>query len=1376
MDAKKTIVHPNPREKASCLSVLLWWWTVRIFKTGYTKVLGTEDLYDPLKTDKSSVLGDRLETQWKIEVENAKKHKKKVSLLKTIFRTFLWEYSLLGLLQIFNEFILRLATPFFLGGFLKYFKPNTDVPYHIAFIFAGGICLTSILKVISINQSLYGALHIGGRVRIAVCSLVYRKALKLSKTALGETAPGKIVNLVANDVNRFDLVSILIHYMWSAPLTALIIAYFLYNQAGYAGVIGIAVIFIVVPIQSYTGKLSSIYRLQTAIKTDERVRLMDEIISGVQVIKMYAWEKPFCALVEIARKLELKIVTKSSYIRGIYMTFNIFTTRIALFSTLLTMLLYKEQLTADKVFVISSYFAILSHTMSGMFVRGFAEIAECLVAIRRLQHFLMYEEFEEMNPHQSYHARTIKKTDKRNSVKSNFHFINEGFVDDLRIRQNGLLINNDHFNNNSNCVKDVLDEAPETWAVKLDNVTAKWESDQAENTLEKINLEIETGKLYMVIGMVGAGKSSLLSAILKEIALTEGSIRVKGGLSYAGQESWVFGSSVRQNILFGQAYDRQRYQRVVKACALLRDFKQFPQGDQTIVGDRGSSLSGGQKARINLARAVYRQADIYLFDDPLSAVDAHVGKHLFEECIKHYLSGKTRILATHQLQYIKGVDAIILLDQGKMKFYKNYQQLLQSHPEYMPLIAAENSNNNEESFMEISTMQRKFSTISNKSKVSEACGDMEIEENEQHSENIDKLVEGTSKGTVKGSIFLNYFRAGANLFFGFIVFILFIATQFAASLNDLYVPFLITAEEAKLYKAVNITRNQTDEGLFKVQPWSQEVYLYVYSGIVMSIFLIGIIRSFAFYALCMRASQRLHDMVFSAFIRTGMRFFDTNPSGRILNRFSKDLVAIDELLPKALLDAGQIIMMTMGTLIVTCIISYYYIIPIVLLGAVFYWIRKVFLKTSKNVKRLEGMTRSPVFTHLNATLNGLTTIRAFGAQEILKHEFDKFQDLHTSSWFMFIVTSSAFGYSLDVFTFIFVTVVTFTSLISSDSSTENGGKVGLAITQVMSMMGMIQWGMRQSAEVTNQLMSVERVLEYAELPSEPNLRDKGVMSKKKRKQSMIESIVTPPKDWPTLGSIRFRNMYLKYSNEDPPVLQDLNIVIHPTEKVGVVGRTGAGKTSLIAALFRLAKIDGVIEIDNIDTGTVCLEDLRRQISIIPQDPVLFSGTIRRNLDPFSEFPDRLLWEVLEEVELKEAIAAVNGLDSRVSDRGSNFSVGQRQLICLARAILRNNRILMLDEATANVDPQTDALIQRTIRTKFAPCTVLTVAHRLNTIMDSDKVLVLDAGQMAEFDHPHILLQNQHGQFTSLVRETGRAMFEQLSKVAELTYLTKHKET
>ncbi|XP_068966387.1 probable multidrug resistance-associated protein lethal(2)03659 isoform X2 [Bombus flavifrons] len=1215
---------------------------------------------------------------------------------------------------------------------------------------------------------------------------IFHSALRLSKTALGETAPGKVVNLVANDVNRFDLVSIFIHHMWSAPLSTLIIAYFLYIEAGYAGLIGIAAVFVVVPIQSYTGKLSSKFRLQTAMKTDERVRLMDEIISGVQVIKMYAWEKPFCALIETARKLELQVVSKSAYIRGIYMTFNLFTTRMALFCTLISMLLFGDELSVDKVFVFSSYFNILAHTMSGMFVRGFAEIAECLVAVRRLKYFLMYEEFQDSGHILSNFTtsingsiNSISKHASNKTSKPDIPYIDDeidGYenLDDSseKRRHNGLVVvASDLLKNTANMLgekKPFSTMNQETYAVKMSHLTAKWEASQSENTLEDVNLEIQKGKIYAIIGMVGAGKSSFLSAILGEIEVTGGHVKVNGSLSYAGQEAWVFGSTVRQNILFGQPYDRQLYQKVVKACSLQRDFKQFPQGDQTVVGERGSSLSGGQKARINLARSLYRQADIYLLDDPLSAVDTHVSKHLFEECIQKYLAGKTRILATHQLQYVKNVDAIILIEQGKVTVFSQFQDLLSQRPEYAELLAAE-SDSTEDSSLEKSSMKRQFSSSSTRSRTPEASsGGTDDEEEDKNSEKFNDGLEGTSRGVVKGSIFIKYFQTGANLCLACTVLLLFICTQFTASLNDYFVPILVNEEETRHYYIAQAKLNATNNTSIENQDISSMYNsMYVYTAIIVGLFCIGITRSLIFYKVCILCSQKLHDMAFSALIRTGMRFFDTNPSGRILNRFSKDMGAIDELLPKAILDAGQICMMMFGSLAVSCIINPLFLIPIVFLGTVFYWIRKVFLRTSKNIKRMEGMTRSPVFTHLNATLNGLSTIRAYCAQDILKKEFDKLQDVHTSAVYMYIVASTGFGFSLDVFCFVFTSLVIFSFLLLQQSF--SGGEVGLAITQVMAMTGMIQWGMRQNAEVENQMMSVERVLEYTQIVPEPNLRDRGKFAKKIEKQLPLPA--NAPKNWPTDGMIRFRSVYLKYVEDDPPVLKGLNLVINPGEKIGIVGRTGAGKSSLISALFRLAKIEGVIEIDGIDTGSICLEDLRRNISIIPQDPVLFSGTLRRNLDPFDEFTDKDLWEVLDEVELKDAvITAGTGLESRVLDRGSNYSVGQRQLVCLARAILRNNRILMLDEATANVDPQTDALIQHTIRRKFAKCTVLTIAHRLNTIMDSNKVLVMDKGRMAEYDHPYILLQNDYSQFKSLVKESDRAMYDQLVKVAKQSYI------
>ncbi|XP_048515444.1 ATP-binding cassette sub-family C member 4-like isoform X2 [Athalia rosae] len=1405
MDASKVRSTPNPRQKANIISVLTWWWTIELFKKGYKKVLVTDDLHDPLPNDRSTALGDRLEVQWNRELKNSKKQKRQPSLLRTISITFRWEYFILALLQILNEFIIRLGTPILLGGLLRYFKPNTTVKYEMALMYAAGIAVTSIINVITLNQSLFGAFHVGGRIRIAVCSLIYRKALRLSKTALGETAPGKVVNLVANDVNRFDLVSIFIHQLWSAPIAALVITYFLYNEAGWAGIIGIAAVFIVVPIQSYLGKLSSKYRLQTALKTDERVQQMDEIISGVQVIKMYAWEKPFCALIELARRIELRIVTKTSYIRGVYMSFNLFTTRMALFSTLISMVLLGDNLTSDSVFVISSYFNILAQTMSGMFVRGIAETAECLVAVRRLQYFMMYDEFKRLEGAPKPQDVPWIDDDLTDKV---VHADNNG-----REKSNGLaLLASDLIKDTADLVngkpKGKIASSKEGWAVKLVNATAKWEPSQPENTLDSVNIEVGKGKLYAIIGMVGAGKSSLLSVLLGELPLADikdySEVKVRGGLSYAGQDAWVFGATVRQNILFGQAFDKTRYHRVTKACALLSDFNQLPQGDLTIVGDRGSSLSGGQRARINLARAVYRQTDIYLLDDPLSAVDAHVGKHLFEECIQRYLAGKTRILVTHQLQYLQGVDAIILLNQGRAETFANYHDLLMSYPDYKTLLGAmgdgDAAGNEQGANAEKVSMRRQYSSTSNRSQTPEASGsiDTDMDDEEEQDPSVD-MQEGTSRGAITGSIFLHYARSGGSLILGSVVFLLFTITQVAASLNDWFVSYWVGKEEerqlvfdlANIQPTVNsignltdrnvslesgiygssdinltldVTANKNSEDSSYLGILSTNAYMYIYTGILVALFILAITRSLIFYKNCMRSSQSLHDRMFRSLIRTSMRFFDTNPSGRILNRFSKDMGAVDEFLPKALLDAGQVIMMMTGSLIVTSTVKPEFIVLIAILGVCFALLRKVYLKTSKNIKRLEGMTRSPVFTHLNATLNGLTTIRAYGAQDILKYEFDKHQDLHTSSWYMFITTSTAFGFFLDIFCFLFITAVTFSFLVINSGF--SGSQVGLAITQSMSLTFIIQWGMRQSAEVANQLMSVERVIEYTQLKPEPNLRDTAVVGKGRRPSSPP----AVPKDWPSAGCLRLNDVYMRYVDDESPVLKGLTLVVRPGEKVGIVGRTGAGKSSLISALFRLAKVEGVIEIDGIDTGTICLEDLRSRISIIPQDPVLFSGTLRSNLDPFEEFSDRQLWEALEEVELKESVTSgANGLETRVLKGGGNFSVGQRQLVCLARAILRNNKILMLDEATANVDPHTDALIQRTIRTKFAKCTVLTVAHRLNTIMDSDKVLLMDKGRMAEYDHPHLLLQNEYGAFNSMVRETGRAMYEQLGRVAKEAY-------
>ncbi|XP_057653041.1 uncharacterized protein LOC130891946 [Diorhabda carinulata] len=528
--------------------------------------------------------------------------------------------------------------------------------------------------------------------------------------------------------------------------------------------------------------------------------------------------------------------------------------------------------------------------------------------------------------------------------------------------------------------------------------------------------------------------------------------------------------------------------------------------------------------------------------------------------------------------------------------------------------------------------------------------------------------------------------------------------------------------------------------------------LYIYGTLIILVVLLVLSRTFLYYMSCTMASENLHSIMFNKLLKAPMRFFDTNPSGRILNRFSKDIGCIDEILPRVLLDSVSIFLVMAGILINIVIANPIMIIILIILGSLYLKFRKWYMATAKTLKHLEGIAKSPVFSHVSSTICGIVTIRSSHSEEILINEFDRHQDVHTSAWYLTLACMNAFGLWLDLIVLIFLAIVTFSFVITASFTNVNGSMAGLAISQCMVLTGMLQYGMKQLAEVINNLTSVERVLQYTTLDNE------GPFDTPKEKK--------PKGTWPRRGNIEFNNLYLKYVENEPPVLKNLNMIFKPGEKIGIVGRTGAGKSSLISALFRLAPLEGSILIDRVEIQNLGLTDLRKKISIIPQEPVLFSETLRYNLDPFGEFDDDKIWDALELVELKES---VDSLDFMVAEGGANFSLGQRQLICLARAILKDNKILILDEATANVDQRTDSLIQATIRKAFKDCTVLTIAHRLNTIMDSDKVLVMSFGNMVEFDHPHNLLQIEDGYFHKLVMETSPTMAQELKNTAQKAY-------
>ncbi|XP_066143996.1 ATP-binding cassette sub-family C member 4-like isoform X1 [Euwallacea fornicatus] len=1322
-EARKSHRKANPFETCNILAKLCFTWMLPLFVTGFKRDLVEEDLYHRLASHDSTYLGNKLQREWDKELQ---KKPTDPSLWKCLAKVFGRQLAVLGTCYFITELFVKLGQPIFLSKFLEYYEPNSKMTKTEAYYYAGAIAICSLISQTFQHTFMLHNFHVGMKIRVATSALVYRKVLKLNKSALVETTIGQMVNLISNDVGRFELTTTHIHSLWMAPIETTVVLTLIYFYAGPTGMIGVVIMLLFIPLQMWLGKKTSEFRLATAIRTDERIRLMNEIISGMQVIKMYTWEKPFAKLVELTRRREIQQIKKISIIRGVMMSFNIFVNRTAIYLCVLTYVLTGNSLTAQYVYVLQSLYGVLRMSVTMFFPQGVTQIAEANISVKRIKKFLLYEEVDFDSSSTFY-----------NNLQSNESITKNKIVTPVR-NEVGIVIENASF---------------------------KWSKSHHENTLEDINMQVKQGELAVLIGPVGSGKTTLLHAILGELTPLNGKVTVKGKISYASQEPWLFMGSVRQNITFGQKYDVRRYHEVVRVCQLQRDFSLFPYGDRTIVGERGVSLSGGQRARINLARAVYKEADIYLLDDPLSAVDAHVGKKMFEDCITQYLKDKCVVLVTHQLHYLKKVEKVYLMGHGKIDHSGSYEEIQSGSTNFAQLL------NELKDIMDEEQEEQGVATngdVEPMKRIRRVSTKEVMPKNE--TEKDPKLErESRGGGTVSWDIYKSYFVSGGHWCKILTLFIIFVASQGLGSLTDFFLTIWVNMNQIqKANAALMIINNTQPSGIDDMnlnneflQPTNQysnfqnfwltqlnnDTLLLFYSTIIFLLVALTIGRSLAFYRFCNKASIRLHNNMFYKIVYATMRFFNVNPSGRILNRFSKDMNQVDEYLPMTLLDTLQISLNVFFIATVVAAVNTWMLLPTVIMLTIFYFLRVIFLATSRDIKRLESITRSPIYSHLTATLQGLTTIRAFGAQEILKEEFDNYQNAYSSAYFMFLGANRTFGFWLDMHCVAFISLVTMSFLILD--TTNFGGNVGLAITQSIQLTGMFQWGMRQWSELENTMTSVERIKEYADVIPELDVDAKQ-----------------PPSEWPKEGCVKFDKLSLRYAPGESPVLKELSFEVKSSEKVGIVGRTGAGKSSIIIALFRLAINEGKIIIDGLDINNITFSKLRSSIAIIPQEPVLFSGTLRKNLDPFDEFTDQVLWNALEQVELKTAVAELpQGLESKMSEGGSNFSVGQRQLFCLARAIIKNNRILVLDEATANVDPHTDALIQTTIRTKFADYTVLTIAHRLHTIMDSDKVLVMDAGRNQEFGHPFELLEKK-GKFYDLVQQTGKSMAENLSAIAE----------
>jgi len=1307
---------PNPQDKAFCFSKLTFWWFNWIIFTGYKRPLEDQDLWALRRTNQASYIVPRLRQKWiekqrkcmqlngprevlqdgdeqsddadnyketdrllgdesgaeddipeTVLVRRNKRKPKKKKLKKPSLSGILWS-GLFGInvgvavtCKLLHDALLFIQ-PQLLRLIVGYTENRSDMfgewKLWKGYVYCGAMFVTAAIQSLALHQYFHIMMTIGMRMRTAIIGLVYEKALMLNSKARGKSTAGEMVNLMSVDAQRLMELMAYINSLWSSPLQIAGAIYFLYNTLGISVLAGVGVLILIIPVNMLFGSKWHSLQVKQMAQKDERIKIINEVISGIKVLKLYAWEESFMKQIKRIRDKELKFLRNTGlWTAGFMFTFNCAPTLVAI-STFAIYIFTGHELTASKAFVALSLFNVMRFPLV-MLPDVIVTTIQARVSLKRLQEFLDGDELDPNNVHRIHLSSS---------------------------------------------------------AVTIQDGSFSWSKKDAP-ILQEISLSIPTGSLVAVVGQVGCGKSTLLSAILGETEKLQGKVFVEGSVAYVSQQAWIQNATVRENILFSRAFDSNRYDNVLDACALRQDLEMLSAGDATEIGERGINLSGGQKQRVSLARAVYFSADLYLLDDPLSAVDAHVGKHIFDNVIgpRGILRNKTRLLVTHGVHFLPQVDQIIVIKDGRISECGTYAELQENSGAFAEFLQTYASENNSGESTQPSDIKRSISTISTETE------ELEKTKKKPEDENTGKMIdeERSETGRVKFSVFLSYLKS------------------VGPCVSAIAVMFLILMESCTVgigvclayWSSANVTTNK-----------QRDLYLSVYGGIGMGQGLFTFCLSLTVTVGTMLASRRLHDKLLTNIMHSPMSFFDTTPLGRIVNRFSKDIDVIDETLPRATSDFLWCFFEVIGMIVAISYATPLYLAVLPPLGVLYFYIQRVYVATSRQLKRIESVSRSPIYSHFLETINGTSTIRAFSQQQrFIRDNFDR-TDENQVAYYLSISSNRWLAVRLE---FLGNCMILFAGLFAVISRHKiMSGLVGMSLTYSLEITGTLNWLVRMTSELETNLVAVERVKEYSETPTEAE---------------WIRPDSRPPDHWPAAGSIGIEDFKLRYREGLPFVLRQINCVIRPGEKIGIVGRTGAGKSSLALALFRILESSGGrILVDGVDIANIGLHDLRSRLTIIPQDPVLFSGTVRLNLDPFDKHSDDELWKVLEVSHLKNFVSGLNdGLQHQVTEGGENLSVGQRQLVCLARALLRKSKILVLDEATAAVDLETDELIQKTIRDEFADHTVFTIAHRLNTIMDYDRVLVLDSGAIVELDSPANLL-NHNGYFAKMAKDANLA--------------------
>ncbi|XP_027700815.1 cystic fibrosis transmembrane conductance regulator isoform X3 [Vombatus ursinus] len=1377
----------SPLEKANVLSKLFFSWTRPILRKGFRQRLELSDIYQIPSSNSADHLSEKLEREWDRELAS----KKKPKLINALRRCFFWRFVFHGIILYLGE-VTKAVQPLLLGRIIASYDPDNKVERSIAIYLGIGLCLLFIVRTLLLHPAIFGLHHIGMQMRIALFSLIYKKTLKLSSRVLDKISTGQLISLLSNNLNKFDEGLALAHFVWIVPLQVVLLMGLLWELLQASAFCGLAFLIVLALFQAWLGQMMMKYRERRAGKINERLVITSEMIENIQSVKAYCWEEAMEKMIENLRQTELKLTRKTAYVRYFNSSAFFFSGFFVVFLAVLPYALIKG-IILRKIFTTISFCIVLRMAVTRQFPWAVQTWYDSLGAINKIQDFLQKEEYKTLE----YNLTTTDVV-----MENITAFWDEGFGDlFVKAEQNN---SDGKFSNGDN-------------GLFFSNFSLL-----GTPVLKNINFKIEKGQLLAVAGSTGAGKTSLLMLIMGELEPSEGKIKHSGRISFCSQFSWIMPGTIKENIIFGVSYDEYRYKSVIKACQLEEEISKFAEKDNTILGEGGITLSGGQRARISLARAIYKDADLYLLDSPFGYLDVLTEKEIFESCVCKLMANKTRILITSKMEHLKKADKILILHEGSCYFYGTFSELQSLRPDFSSKLMGFDSfdqfsaerrssiitetlrrfsiesdtavswnegkkqafkqtgdfgERRKNSILSPLNSTRKFSVVQKGQQQIEENGDEPLErrlslvpDSEQGEAilprsnmiNTGPTLHGRNRRQSVLNLMTrpsvhqsqNTYKTGNAA-----VRKMSMVPQSKLSEIDIYsrrlsrdsgmdisdeineedlkvaaslVGFWIL-KETSLKDKTNSNGTNNTYGVI-ITDTSKYYFFYIYVGVADTLFALGMFRGLPLVHTLISVSKILHHKMLCSVLKAPMSTFSNLKAGGILNRFSKDIAILDDLLPLTIFDFIQLILIVVGALIVVSALQPYIFLATVPVIITFIMLRAYFLQTSQQLKQLESEARTPIFAHLVTSLKGLWTLRAFGRQPYFETLFHKALNLHTANWFLYMSTLRWFQMRIEMVFVIFFCVVTFISILTTG---DGEGRVGILLTLAMNIMSTLQWAVNSSIDVDSLMRSVSRVFKFIDMPSEEPLPTKPNKPKKNQLSQVLiieNEHVKKENNWPSGGQMTVKDLTAKYGDGGNAILENISFTISSGQRVGLLGRTGSGKSTLLAAFLRLLNTKGDIQIDGVSWDSVPLQQWRKAFGVIPQKVFIFSGTFRKNLDPYGQWSDHELWKVADEVGLKSVIEQFPGkLDFVLVDAGCVLSHGHKQLICLARSVLSKAKILLLDEPSAHLDPITYQIIRRVLKNAFADCTVILSEHRIEAMLECQRFLVIEENKVRQYE-------------------------------------------